>query len=266
MKAKLLTIGKAAKLMNVTVKALRFYDRIGLLKPGYIDPQTNYRYYTLDQLMSLDLIKAARNLEISPNALVPYFAKKDTEQLVGLLRSHKELLADRMKQLAKTLEQIDTIERMLRISEDADRSRDIYIREIPDRFVVTQPFPMAEGESEILMSFYQLIASLHRLGLTYLYEDGVIYSLDKDTMRPESIYASVIEEPSSNDCRLLPGGKYLCTIMQRENAEEQYNKLWEYAISHGLQPEYIIQTELLTDFFADGPKYVEAQIKADLLA
>ena len=37
-------IGDFSKLSQVSVKALRYYDKIGLLKPARVDRFTNYRY------------------------------------------------------------------------------------------------------------------------------------------------------------------------------------------------------------------------------
>ncbi len=263
MDQKYLSIGKTAKLMNVTVKALRFYDRIGLLRPGYIDPETKYRYYRLDQLMSINLIKAARNLDISPNALVPYFSEKNTEKLVEMMRSHKDMLADKMKQLRKTMDQIETIEKLLKASEGADKSGNIYIRDLPDRYVITHAISAEHSEDDILMSFYHLNSALNLKNLTYLYEEGFIYHLDKDTLKPVSIYANVLKEDSISDYRLLPGGSYICTVFHKDNAEVQFNKILEYVTNQGIEPQLIIQTELLSDFFADTPEYFEIQIKLE---
>lgn len=52
----MLTIGEFARLGQVTVKALRHYDALGLLKPAAIDPQSGYRRYTEAQLPRLERI------------------------------------------------------------------------------------------------------------------------------------------------------------------------------------------------------------------
>lgn len=50
------TIGEFARLGRVTVKALRHYDTLGLLKPAAIDPESGYRRYTEAQLPRLGRI------------------------------------------------------------------------------------------------------------------------------------------------------------------------------------------------------------------
>ena len=45
-----LTIGQMAELNHISEQTLRLYDRVGLLKPRYIDRATGYRYYHESQL------------------------------------------------------------------------------------------------------------------------------------------------------------------------------------------------------------------------
>ena len=52
----LLSIGEVAKIRNVNVQSLRYYEKLGILIPAYINPDTGYRYYSLEQIMILDTI------------------------------------------------------------------------------------------------------------------------------------------------------------------------------------------------------------------
>lgn len=56
----LYTIGEFSKLVNISIKALRYYDKINLFKPAYVDPNTNYRFYKDSQIYHLDLIKSLK--------------------------------------------------------------------------------------------------------------------------------------------------------------------------------------------------------------
>jgi predicted transcriptional regulator YdeE/DNA-binding transcriptional MerR regulator len=61
----MLKIGDFSRLGQVTVKTLRHYAQLGLLKPAWIDRFTSYRYYTLDQLPRLNRILALKDLGFS---------------------------------------------------------------------------------------------------------------------------------------------------------------------------------------------------------
>ena len=51
------TIGKMAKLNNVSEQTLRLYDKIGLFKPAYVDEKNGYRLYDIGQSARLDIIQ-----------------------------------------------------------------------------------------------------------------------------------------------------------------------------------------------------------------
>ena len=59
----MLKIGEFSKLAKTTVKTLRYYDEIGLLKPVFVD-DNGYRYYIIDQLNDLLKIVELRTLDM----------------------------------------------------------------------------------------------------------------------------------------------------------------------------------------------------------
>jgi DNA-binding transcriptional MerR regulator len=84
-----LKIGETADMFDISIRALRLYDKIGLLKPGYTDVQTGYRYYTADQLRLLNAILVLKAVGvrladikhlvdngINPGELIEVMAKK----------------------------------------------------------------------------------------------------------------------------------------------------------------------------------------------
>lgn len=60
----LLTISLFARRARLSPKALRLYDRLGLLPPVRVDPQTGYRYYAEVQLADARLIVLLRQLQM----------------------------------------------------------------------------------------------------------------------------------------------------------------------------------------------------------
>ena len=49
-------IGEFSKLTQVTIRMLRHYDEIGLLKPAFVDEWTGYRMYSVEQIPVLNKI------------------------------------------------------------------------------------------------------------------------------------------------------------------------------------------------------------------
>ena len=61
----MLKIGEFSKLSRVSVRMLRHYDEIGLLKPAEIDRFTDYRDYREDQLPTMCRITALKDMGFS---------------------------------------------------------------------------------------------------------------------------------------------------------------------------------------------------------
>jgi DNA-binding transcriptional MerR regulator len=57
-------IGTVARLAGVSVRTLRYYDEIGLLRPVWVDQSTGYRWYEAEQLRRLHRIIALRDLGV----------------------------------------------------------------------------------------------------------------------------------------------------------------------------------------------------------
>ena len=55
------SIGEFARLGTVSVRTLRHYDEIGLLRPAKVDPHSGYRYYSASQLASSTGSSRSRN-------------------------------------------------------------------------------------------------------------------------------------------------------------------------------------------------------------
>ena len=79
-----LTIGEFARRSFLSPKALRLYDRQGLLVPAEVDPQSGYRFYREEQLATARLISRLRQLDM-PLAIVQSLVQRDPHQQADLL-------------------------------------------------------------------------------------------------------------------------------------------------------------------------------------
>lgn len=105
------TVKQLAKVSGVSIRTLRFYDAIGLLKPAYYG-DNNYRYYEEEQILLLQQILFYRELGFSLADIQKTINNDDFNKIDALL-SHKKILennVDRAKKLIKTIDQ--TIEHL----------------------------------------------------------------------------------------------------------------------------------------------------------
>ncbi|MEH7305193.1 MerR family transcriptional regulator [Neobacillus drentensis] len=105
MKEKLYTIGEVSKLVNISIKALRYYDKINLFKPAFVDPETNYRYYKDSQIHILDLIKSLKYIGTP---------LEEMKEVQGLQRDDFfAFLTDQEKIVRKKIESLVEIEKII---------------------------------------------------------------------------------------------------------------------------------------------------------
>ena len=101
-----LKISEFAKLRNVNINSLLYYEKIGVLRPAYVDPHSRYRYYSPEQLIILDTILLAINLGIPLKNLKNY-VEGDTFLVQKLFEDGKKLAEAKMEDIQTTLRQIE---------------------------------------------------------------------------------------------------------------------------------------------------------------
>lgn len=105
------TTGKFAKMANVTERTIRYYDKIGLLKPSTIS-EKGYRYYTKEDFFKLQKILCLRNLGFSIDEIFPLVANeenlKDSLELqVSLIEKRIVHLQSLQEALTRTINSIE---------------------------------------------------------------------------------------------------------------------------------------------------------------
>ena len=117
----MMTIKEFALLCSCNTQTLRYYDRIGLLKPCRVDQWTNYRYYEKEQALDFIKIKHLQSADFSIDEIKILLAKADREVYEAFDRkiTEQELKLERIKQIQKSyLEEKDTMEKIMQSAAD----------------------------------------------------------------------------------------------------------------------------------------------------
>ena len=101
-----LSIGEMAKMNHITVTTLRLYDELDLLKPVYVNPETNYRYYDIKQNARLDLIQYMKELQMNLKEIKELLDKEDINLIEAILIKKKQQLSIQINDLQRTKDAI----------------------------------------------------------------------------------------------------------------------------------------------------------------
>lgn len=104
----MLSVGSFSRISRVAIQALRYYDKIGLFKPAFVDHPSGYRYYTIDQLPQLHRIVALKTLGLSLEQVARLLEHNVAiEEIQAMLRRRKAQLAGQMCEVQMQLAQIE---------------------------------------------------------------------------------------------------------------------------------------------------------------
>ena len=107
--ATMFKIGEFSCFSRISVKMLRHYDEIGLLKPAYVDSNTGYRYYLAEQLPRLNLIILFKDLGFSLEQIAQLLdANLTADEIRGVLKLRQSEIQQRMAEDSRRLSQLES--------------------------------------------------------------------------------------------------------------------------------------------------------------
>jgi DNA-binding transcriptional MerR regulator len=159
------SIGEFARLGGVSVRALRHYDEIGLLRPATVDPDTGYRGYSAGQLGQINRIMALKELGLSLAQVRRLLDGVTLSELRGMLLLRRAQLELELGQHASRLLVIEA--RLRSISREGDMpADDIVAKTVPATgAVVIAGRAPGFGAGNIVPVVNQLVAQFDQLGI-----------------------------------------------------------------------------------------------------
>ena len=217
----LLSIGAFAEMTRFSLKALRLYDQLDILKPHHVDPESGYRYYEPDQLPSARMIRNMREMDM------PLATIRRVLAALPVSQAQVELLVRRQLALReRPLELIHNVARQftLQLKPEANTMNlEVVIKDIPDQQIISiTRHHTVDGLSEQIQK-----------------DCGALFSLAAErgaapTDAPFGIYHSTISEQDDGpietcvpinrtvegqadiEAKQLEGGKAACVLITGE--------------------------------------------------
>lgn len=152
MKEKLLTISCLSKLRDVSIDTIRYYDKIDLFKPIYVDPHSGYRYYSIIQYEELGTILELRNIGLSVDIIKDYMTNRNTKKSITILKEQqikleieRDTLNDKVNTLQNRIKQIETFQTQY-------ENNNVLIKKCQDRIFKKFEHPISFDDN-ILLSY-----------------------------------------------------------------------------------------------------------------
>ena len=245
-----LSISDFAKLRNVHPKSLRYYERIGALIPAYTDPETGYRYYSLEQLVEMDMILMCLELNIPLRDAEQYRQPDQTLDIRHLLQDGQQKALEKLAHLRNTMQQMEEALRRIEENQRYQEQEGIYRRHLRRRFILREPFLLSGGELAFRQSSAKIFLRGQSLGLlpAFTFPIGLVARRQEDRIDTDIFLEVLPQEDGTANLETLPEGDYLCQQQPAQALNHMDTLISEYFVQHP-QTNQVIITHLTSAYF-----------------
>ena len=235
------SIGEAAKAAHTTSETLRHYDRIGLVKPSKKDEWTNYRYYTEQDIVRLNTVRALQMMDLPLQEIKKVLEYDDLEKIIDFLRQTEQKADEKIAalQYSKSKIQLAKADYEKKL-QGQQKFSSTFLKEYPERVILlsdTLEKPTLDNLWNYLSHFYDKVTPA--LKDQFYFEDlAGIYTEDGLTR----LFAVCTRYVNIDGLKVLPEGKYLCANCTEENREQMAQRLIQLArTEYGADPAFTVQ-------------------------
>lgn len=240
-KKEYLSISQIAKYKNIKPDTLRFYDKIGLFKPDYIDPVNDRRYYSPEQCDKLGTIMELRSMQISIKDIMEFMDNRTLDKSETILKTQLGMLSKEIaqKQQLKLLleEKLDFIAKQRKKEFELDKP---ILKTFPKRYAMFGE-PGTTSSTKVAMDYMELEKEV--AGLSPIFASNKIAmeipsklngNVHNEIIRPMIFCTNI---GNTKKVQEISGGKYACIYIKdaKGNLEEKIDSLKRLARKDGYE-------------------------------
>ncbi len=251
-----LSIGEIAKIFNMDVQLLRYYDARGLLVPTVRNEMNGRRYYHFDQVYLLATIRYLRKLGYSLDQIAAFVSNSDVSKNMDSMAKQADILQQRCRELMTTVDIIQKKVRFIQQEMQGAKENTFRLKHYPDRQF------LHIGEEIDLFTYEPF----------YFYPTVGFYTADRKWFGAYLFGDSGAEkllEETNVAADMIPGGDYLCGYHYGPytSIRDSICRLYEEGAARGYTLDTCVVTLNIIDQFSEGhpDSYVTA-LEARILA
>lgn len=262
------TIGQFAKICSVSVKSLRYYEKIDLLTPAQVDDYNQYRYYSWEQVEAMKSILFLKDLGIPLAKIKQIIAQGNKiEELAEVLEEHRQYL---LGQLESTNSRLVRLARyrttMEAIVMDEVNKYDVRLRDMPETLVYSSRKVMDNMLQQLPSLLRSMLEDISQRGgvcagapLILYYDDFYDESFDPQKVDVEAAWP-VADPVLSNNT--LPAVRTACCthVGPYDGLEKAYGAVFAWINENGYQAAFPTREISLTDPSVTPPEQLVTEI------
>lgn len=206
------TISEFAKLRGININSLRYYEKLGILKPAHIDKKTNYRYYSAEQVSILNKIILCIHLGIPLKEMAEYIDEDGNLQSQRLLERGRIEAKRRMQELQNNLNFIESSLENIEDNKKYADKKEIYYRKLKERKVITtKDYEQMPDFKEMLLEVGKIYKTAQENALFPVLPAGQIWKVDCNGNAKFCFFLEIMNyQQEHKKIITLPEGEYAC--------------------------------------------------------
>lgn len=209
---KYLTIGEVSKIKQVSPKSLRYYEKLGILLPAYTNKETGYRYYTVEQLLIVELIHICIELGIPLKNFKNYITPQEDIDIEKLVAEGSQIVNEKIRKLESQKQFLSNVFVHVQRTNIVKERQEPFVEAFPDRYFLTIDYDgdLADYKT-VNLEYSKLFAQSLRLGIADQFNQG-FFSFGKTSVK--KIFLE-IPKPAMDieNLYVLAGGRFSCRIL-----------------------------------------------------
>lgn len=258
------TIGETASLLGVTTQTLRYYDKIGLLSPDYVDLQTGYRYYRYQQFHIIDRIRYLQSFGMSLDDIRAVIQNGQNDCLLRHLQKERERMEQELQALLEKRRNLDWYINYCSYMDAQNIADSLYKIYQPERYIVSCPCYYKERLENMEIRLAQMKSRPEYRNESFRRQYGYcmdIPSLFRGEFYPKQYFTYLSKKPNLPEdlyCT-LPAGEYLCMRTQLLHEDWDADLLSAYFFNLD-QPKLAVALEFEDNLIDWSDAWYEVQI------
>ncbi|MFK4968579.1 MerR family DNA-binding transcriptional regulator [Lactococcus garvieae] len=178
MKTNYMTIGKLSTYSGVGVKALRYYESIGILIPSFVDDENGYRYYSYAYIPYVKIIKLCAEYGIPLKTFNNFRENKNALRLMSIINKGQDIIDSKIKQLEKDISLLEYIKGEINLSEKLHKSKFVEYNQNHEDFILV-PFKHDFFSNEYYDQISKTLSLINDHNIEFLNRIGCYYEMNR---------------------------------------------------------------------------------------
>ena len=238
----LFSIGELSKYQNISKQTLIFYDKIGLFRPAYVDPNNGYRYYSSKQIDYLDTILIMKKIGFSLTEIREHMQHYNIDSSLITLRKQVTAIDRQIEELhlirSRLLHRCTQMENA-KIYKEKENA--VIIEKIDAQYILFHEVEQPYSLREISIATKKCFAGSFQKGLPIFFQCGVVVPFQRiiEGRFTEAEFAFQKKKKTNqvNNIKRLPAGECVSIYHVGDylSIGRSYQKILDYCKSHSIQ-------------------------------